>query len=125
MEVTIVIVAVIAFLAFCQWLQHNRRAMIHSERLAAIEKGVDLPPLDQEVRRSNWSVQRILLLAGLVWISLGVGAFATLSQMIAHPTPVTQKIPQGMELIGLAPVCIGLSHLIVYLIGRKQESKSI
>ena len=92
MEVTIVIVAVIAFLAFRLWLQHNRRAMIHSERLAAIETGVDLPPLDQEARRSNWSVQRILLLAGLVWISLGVGAFAALSQMITHPTPVKTEI---------------------------------
>jgi hypothetical protein len=54
MEVAIVMVAVIGYLAFRQWLQFNRRTMIHRERLAAIEKGVDLPPVEQEVRRSSW-----------------------------------------------------------------------
>jgi hypothetical protein len=122
MEFVIVIVAVIGYLAFRQWLQLNRRTMIHRERLAAIEKGVELPPLEQEVRRSSWNVQRFLLLAGLVWVSLGVGAFVMLSAMLAHPTPVTEGIPQGMQWIGLAPVCIGLSHLIVYLIGKKREN---
>lgn len=121
MEITIVMVAVIAYLAFRQWLQLNRRTMIHRERLAAIEKGVDLPPVEQEVRRSGWNVQRILLLAGLVWASLGVGTFVTLSALLAHPTPATQDIPQGLQWIGLAPVCIGVSHLIVYLIGKGKE----
>ena len=121
MEIAIVMVAVIAYLAFRQWLQLNRRTMIHRERLAAIEKGVDLPPVEQEVRRSGWNVQRILLLAGLVWASLGVGTFVTLSALLAHPTPATQDIPQGLQWIGLAPVCIGVSHLIVYLIGKRKE----
>ena len=121
MEIAIVMVAVIAYLAFRQWLQLNRRTMIHRERLAAIEKGVDLPPVEQEVRRSGWNVQRLLLLAGLVWASLGVGTFVTLSALLAHPTPATQDIPQGLQWIGLAPVCIGASHLIVYLIGKRKE----
>ena len=121
MEVAIVMMAVIGFLAFRQWLQLNRRTMIHRERLAAIEKGVDLPPIEQEVRRSSWNVQRILLLAGLVWVSLGAGVFVTLSALLAHPTPVTQGIPQGLQWIGVAPICIGLSHLIVYLIGKTKE----
>jgi hypothetical protein len=122
MEVAIVMVAVIGYLAFRQWLQLNRRTMIHRERLAAIEKGVDLPPLEQEVRRRSWDIQRFLLLAGLVWVSLGVGAFVTLSALIAHPTPVTEGIPQGMQWIGVAPACIGVSHLIVYLIGKRKEN---
>jgi len=122
MEVAVVIVAAISYLAFRQWLQLNRRTMIHRERLAAIEKGVTLPPVEQEVQRSAWNVQRFLLLAGLVWLSLGVGAFVTLSALLAHPTPVTQGIPQGMQWIGVAPVCIGVSHLVVYLIGKKKEN---
>ena len=121
MEVAIVIVAMIGFLAFRQWTQLSRRAMIHRERLAAIEKGVELPPLEQEVQRNSWNVQRFLLLAGLVWLSLGVGAFVTLSVMIARPTAVTEGIPQGMQWIGLGPACIGLSHLTVYLVGRRKE----
>jgi len=122
MEITIIIVAAIVYLGFRHWLQLSRRTMIHRERLAAIEKGLDLPPLEQEVRRTSWNVQRFLLLAGLIWISLGVGAFVTLSALIAHPTPVTHDIPQGMQWIGVAPACIGLSHLIVYLIGKRKEN---
>jgi hypothetical protein len=123
MEIAMVSVAVIGYLAFRQWLQFNRRRMIHRERLASIERGVDLPPLDQEVRRSRWNVQQVLLLAGLVWVSLGVGAFVTLSALLAHPTPVTEGIPQGLQWIGVAPLCIGVSHLVVYLIGRKREQE--
>ena len=83
---------------------------------------MDLPPLEQEVQRSSWNVQRFLLLAGLVWMSLGFGAFVMLSAMLAHPTPGKEGVPQGMQWIGVAPVCIGLSHLIVYLIGKKREN---
>jgi hypothetical protein len=64
---------ILAFVAFVQWMRQQRRLMIHRERIAAIEKGIELPPVTQEVQRSSWNVQRLLLLAGLVWISIGVG----------------------------------------------------
>jgi hypothetical protein len=121
MEIVIVIVALIAFVGFRQWLKHQRRAMIHRERLAAIEKGIELPPLEQEVRRSNWNVQRILLLAGLIWISLGIGLFVVLSAVLAHPEGLT-VLRQGFQWLGIAPVMIGFSHLLVYLVGRRKES---
>lgn len=119
MEIVIVIVALIAFAGFRQWLKHQRRVMIHRERLAAVEKGVALPPLEQEVRRSNWNVQRILLLSGLIWISLGIGTFVVLKALLANPG-LTDL--QGYQWIGIAPVMIGLSHLLVYLVGRRKES---
>ncbi len=122
MEVAIVIVAAIGYLAFRQWLQLSRRTMIHRERLAAIEKGVDLVPLEQEVRRRTWNMQRFVLLAGLIWLSLGIAAFVTLSVLLVHPTPVTAAIPQGMQWIAVAPFCIGLSHLVVYLVGKGKEN---
>jgi hypothetical protein len=121
MELEIVIVALIAFIAFRQLLTYLRRAMIHRERLAAIEKGVELPPLEQEVQRGNWNVQRILLLAGLIWISLGISLFVVLKALLAHPEGLTD-LHQGIQWIGIAPVMIGFSHLIVYLVGRKKES---
>ena len=120
MEVAIVIVALIGYIAFRHFLQFSRREMIHRERLAAIEKGVDLPPVEQEVRRSSLNVQRLLLLAGLAWMSLGIGAFAVLSALLAHPS--SRNIPQGLQWIGVAPFCLGISHLIVYLIGKKKEN---
>ena len=54
----IVLVAIIAYIGFMQWLQHQRRAMMHRERLAAIEKGASLPA-DAEPQR-GW-------LAALAW----------------------------------------------------------
>jgi hypothetical protein len=118
MEVAIVIVAFIAFVGFRQWLQYQRRVMIHRERLAAIEKGVEPPPVEQELRPRNWNVQRILLLAGLIWISLGVGAFFTLVVLSRVPAV---GIPEGTAVVAIAPIGIGLSHLIVYAVGRKKE----
>lgn len=117
----IVLVAIIAYIGFQQWLRHQRRVMIHRERLAALEKGVELPPLEQEVHRGSWNVQRILLLAGLCWMSLGIGAFLVLNALLAHPSDMVTDIPQGLQWIGAAPVGIGLSHLIVYLFEKKKE----
>ena len=124
MEVSIVLVALVAYLGFREWLRHNRRAMVHRERLTAIEKGIELPPLEQEAHRRAWNVQRILLLAGLIWISLGVGAYVTLSVLLTFPVNARLEIPPGIQWIGLSPVAIGLSHLVVYLVGKKKEQAS-
>ena len=123
MEVALVVVAVIAYLGFREWLRHQRRALIHKERLAALEKGVEVPPLEHEARRREWNVQRILLLAGLIWISLGVAAYVTLSALIASPANATLGIPPGIQWMGLAPAAIGLSHLVVYRVGKKNEGE--
>ena len=122
MEVALVIVAVIAYLGFREWLRHQRRALIHRERLVAVEKGVEVPPLDHEVRHRAWNVQRILLLAGLIWMSVGVAAYVTLNALIASPANAKLEIPPGIQWIGLAPAAIGLSHLVVYLVGKKREN---
>lgn len=115
------------------WVRYQRRLMIHRERLAAIEKGLELPPVEQEIRRTSWNVQRLLLLAGLIWISLGVGVFPLLirlgGQSITIPWgydqagPVWAKVPvpMGLEWIGLAIVGIGVSHIIPFAVGRRRE----
>ncbi len=118
-SVALVFIALIGFAAFQQYLRHHRRIMVHRERLAAVEKGIELPPLDQEVRRSSVNVSRILLFAGLIWMSVGIGAYVVLSALLAHPSPMTAEIPEGIQWIGIAPVGIGLSHLIGYALGRK------
>lgn len=121
MAVALVWIAIIAFVGFHQWLRHQRRVLIHRERLIALEKGIELPPLEREARRSTWNAQRILLLAGLIWISLGVGAVVVLNALLAHGSPAAAEIPHGVQWVGLAPIGIGLSHLVVYLVGRRQE----
>jgi len=121
MEIAAVAIALIGYAGYREWLRHQRRTLIHRERLTAIEKGVDLPPLEQEQTRSSWNVQRTLLLAGLIWLSLGVCAYVTLSVIIASPENTKLEIPPGIQWIGLGPAAIGISHLVVYLAGKKRE----
>ena len=120
-EIAAVVIVLIGYLGFREFLRHDRRAMIHRERIAAIEKGVNLPPLEQESKRSAWNVQRTLLLAGLIWISLGICAYVTVSAVISSPANDKYDIPRGIQWLGLAPVAIGVSHLLVYMGGKRKE----
>lgn len=121
MEIAAVAIALVAYAGYREWLRHQKRTLIHRERLAAIEKGVDLPPLDQEQRRSTWNVQRTLLLAGLIWLSVGICVYVTLSAVIASPANVKLEVPPGVQWIGLGLAAIGVSHLAVYLAGKGKE----
>ena len=127
MEVAAIAIAIAFYLGFTQFLQHQRRALVHKERLAAIEKGLPLPPeaaasLSPEAERHrSWNVQRLLLLAGLVWLSLGISTFVVLSAIFSANSPAAADVPRGLEWIGLAPATIGLSHLIVYAVGRSRD----
>src|ERR1051325_8716594 len=121
MEFAAVAIALVAYAAYREWLRHQRRILVHRERLAAIEKGVDLPGLEQEQKRSSWNVQRTLLLAGLIWLSLGICAYVTLSAILLSPANAKLEIPPGIQWIGLGPAAIGVSHLLVYLAGKRKE----
>ena len=102
------------------WLRHQRRMMVHRERLAAIEKGILPAPMEQEERRRGWNVQRMLLLVGLIWLSLGIAASATLGAVLTY-SKAGHHIPSGLQFIGLAPAGIGISFLVVYFVGKKRE----
>jgi len=52
LKITIVIVALIAFMRIQLWLERQRRLMFRRESPAAIEMGVKLPPLDPDSRSS-------------------------------------------------------------------------
>lgn len=132
--VTIVALA-LAYL-FQLWARHQRRLMIHQERLAALEKGVEVPPLvEHEIRRGSWNVQRLLLLAGLCWISIGVALFVTLNELggqtvrlpwgsewsNGHPILIDLEIRQDMSFLALAPIGIGISHIVVFFVGRRRD----
>jgi hypothetical protein len=140
MDVAIVWVAIIAAVSgtyvFQLWSRHQRRMMVHRERLAAIEKGIELPPLEQEIRRNTWNVQRLLLLAGLIWLSIGIAAFPLLFSIAnrsfwipwgythdGNPYFADFVIPDGTQWIALAPIGIGISHVIVYLLGRQKDGR--
>ena len=127
-----IVVLLVAYL-FQLWARHQRRLMIHRERLAALEKGVDLPPLVEEMQRGSFNVQRLLLLAGLCWVSVGVALFMTLTELaggdLSLPIGVDASgftwasvhVHSGFYPLGLAPIGIGLSHIIVYFVGRRRD----
>ena len=114
----VIIVTSVAYVAYQQWLRHHRRLLLHQERLAAIAKGVELPALDDELERRSWSVQRLLLLAGLSWISLGIGGFAFLHVMAIYHR---RGDFGGAQWLALPVVLIGVSHLIVYVVDLRRD----
>jgi hypothetical protein len=123
METAIVIVALIVYVAFRNLLAHKRRELIHRERMLALEKGVVLPPAEQELRRTNINVQRILLLSGLIWLALGIATFVTLfAVQNAGSSQFADDLPRGIHLVGIAPIGIGIAHLIVLLVGKNKAS---
>ena len=132
-----IIVLLVAYL-FQLWARHHRRLMIHRERLAALEKGVELPPLvEEEIQRTSWNVQRLILLAGLCWMSVGIALFGAINELsgqtlhlpwgsgnaTGQPIFVDLNIRPGMRWLAFAPIGIGISHLIVYFTGRRQDSR--
>jgi hypothetical protein len=113
MSFILLVAILLVFVAFQNWLRYQRRLLLHRERLAAIERGTELPPVEEELKRRSFGVQRVLILGGLVWISLGVGALSgDISSLIGNPV----SRPLGIALVG-----VGLSHLVVSFIARIQD----
>lgn len=111
--------------ALVVWLTLNyykRRKLMelhHAERMAAIERGMDLPPLPIELidGRSTPRRRRTALLPGLVWFFIGL---AFVVGTVAGSGD-SDEIPL---FVGLIPLGIGLAYLIYYFVeGRKIEER--
>ena len=110
----IVIAVVLAFVGFRQWLGHQQRLMVHRERLAALEKGVEPPPWPAAPPAgTGLGTRGVLLLSGLVWIALGVGGMVA-AAVIVPGLKIPDAPPPTIWLMGLAPALVGVAHLIVY-----------
>jgi hypothetical protein len=104
------------------WLALNyrkRRRLMelhHAERMAAIERGMELPPLPIELidGKSAPKRRRTALLPGLIWFFIGLAL-----------TLGTLSIDEDIPVIGgLIPLGIGLAYLIYYFVeGRKLEER--
>ncbi len=103
------------------YLQFRKRkeifALYHQERMAAIEKGIDLPPLPEEffTQDSKRLSPRRRLLVGLVWLFIGLGfsgAFVGAGN-------------SDVAWYGLIPIGIGLANLIYYFLVGKKEAEMI
>jgi hypothetical protein len=98
-------VAIVAMLT-----EYRRRRTIielhHKERMAAIEKGVDVPPLPDAFLQGKGGGRPRYLLRGLVWLFVGVGIFFALGAVAGQD--------EGM--LGLIPAGVGLAYLIYYFV---------
>ena len=88
----------------------------HAERMAAIERGMDIPPLPIElIDGRSPRRRRTSLLPGLVWFFIGLAVVA--GMMLAND----DDIPW---MIGFIPIGIGAAYLIYYFAeGRTLESR--
>jgi hypothetical protein len=90
--------------------------LMHSERMAAIERGMELPVTslemhsDQIVREKR---PRTALLPGLVWLFVGLAISASRLSFDGHETPPL--------MVGLIPAGIGLAYLIYYFVEERKQ----
>ena len=84
----------------------------HKERLAAIERGMELPALPESFYQSVKPARRSsYLLPGLVWLFVGIGIFIALGAIAGD----------DVRMLGLIPAGVGLALLIYHFVeGRKQ-----
>ena len=83
----------------------------HKERLAAMEKGLELPAesMDADVRRPRF------LLRGLIWTFVGVAAYF----------PLRGLAGTDESMLALIPLAVGLAYLIYYFVqGRKEDDQA-
>src|SRR5687767_2893619 len=88
---------------------YKRRKLMelhHAERMAAIERGMEIPPLPIELidGRSTPKRRRTALLPGLVWFFIGLA-------VVVGSLADDGDIP---VFVGLIPLGIGLAYLIYY-----------
>ncbi|HTW38689.1 MAG TPA: DUF6249 domain-containing protein [Steroidobacteraceae bacterium] len=122
-DVIAVLIPIIAIIGGCVFAAlrvaldyRNRRELFqlhHAERLAAIEKGVELPPLPPEFLQGYRRVVRgpaYYLRSGLFWLLLGGALFVALYEAVGP----------DQAWWGLLPAAIGAANLLFYFIaGRK------
>lgn len=98
------------------WLDYRKKREIfelhHKERMAAIEKGMDVPPLPPELFQGNKRHGRLpsdYLRRGLVWGFVGVAVFAAMR--MEH---------EGGAWYALIAAAVGAANLLMYLYQSRQ-----
>ncbi len=90
--------------------------VIHQERMAAVDKGLDLPPWPEDLLspKINTAHPRRYLRRGLFWIFLGVS--------VASAIYFSGDGRRARVYFCLIPIGIGLAQLLYYAIAGKAEA---
>ena len=83
----------------------------HKERMAAIERGMELPPLPESLFSAPKTDRRPgHLLGGMIWLFVGITLFVALGRVAG----------EDVAYFALIPASIGMALLIFYVVeGRK------
>ena len=99
------------------WTDFNKKRSLyefmHKERMAAIEKGIDVPPLPPELLRDPRRERSAMeyLRRGLVWSLVGVTLTFALYEDGVHGA-----------YYGLIAVAIGVANLIMFAVASRAQS---
>ena len=97
-------------------LEYRRRRDIveahHKERMAAIERGMELPPLPEAFFDPFRNRRPRHLLVGMIWFLVGITLFAALRAVAG----------ESVMYFGLIPAAIGLAYLIYYVVEGRHEA---
>lgn len=97
--------------------QRDIYTLHHRERMAAIEKGIEVPPLPEAFFTENttpYSPRRNLL-KGLVWLFIGLTVLLALYK----------SGEEDAAWFGLIPMGIGAAYLIYYFAVGRQEAEAL
>lgn len=121
------IIAIIMGIGIGMWgmyLSYRKRKEIftlyHQERMAALDKGVDLPPLPEAFFTEDGSARSVPnphrhLFRGLMWVLVGIALTIALFAVDGLDT----------ALFALIPVALGLAHLIYYFTVGKRLAQAM
>jgi hypothetical protein len=92
--------------------------LVHAQRMAAIERGMELPPasLDFGLTQASRCKPRTALLPGLMWFFVGLAIVGAALTTHDDGPPV---------FIGLIPVGVGLAYLIYYFVEEQKPRQPI
>jgi hypothetical protein len=110
LSVTLSLSLAIVFVVMRSVRQKHQIELRHRERMAAIDKGLDLPPDPVLIPRA---ARPRYLLRGLIWLGVGLA-------LVFAGKPL---FDEEATAFGWIPAAVGLAYLIYYAVeGRKDES---
>jgi hypothetical protein len=109
---------------FAIWYLHNRRTMLHQERMATLIKGLHYAGVAQQVFAHPRRLQsRDHVLSALRWMFGGVGVSAAMyGYQSMQPAGFSE--PVSGALIGVIPAALGLAHLLFAWIAARRQKKA-
>ena len=84
----------------------------HKERMAGIERGMEIPPLPEAFFKPLGRVERPRhLLTGMIWLFVGIAVFLFLGAVA----------DESVAFLGLIPAGVGAAFLIYYFVEGRNE----